>query len=89
MAEISRFFGIVIHLFPERGAPHHRPHLHAKYQEFRVVLALDTIEILAGELPRRQQRLLEGWAELHQEELLAAWQIATSGTSPPRIEPLR
>jgi hypothetical protein len=89
MAEISRFFGIVIHMFPERGSPHHRPHIHAAYQQFRVVLALDTIEVLAGQFPRRQQRLLEGWAELHQADLLAAWQIATSGTSPPRIEPLR
>ncbi|HEY2412150.1 MAG TPA: DUF4160 domain-containing protein [Pirellulaceae bacterium] len=89
MAEISRFFGIVIHMFSERGSPHHRPHLHAKYQEFRAVLALDNIEVLAGQLPPRQERLLLGWAELHQEELLAAWQIAISGTSPPSVEPLK
>jgi hypothetical protein len=89
MAEISRFFGIIIHMFPERGSPHHRPHLHAKYQEFRAVLALDNIEVLAGQFPPRQQRLLLGWAELHQEELLAAWQIAISGMSPPSVEPLK
>jgi hypothetical protein len=89
MAEISRFFGIVIHMFPERGSPHHRPHIHAKYQEFRVVLGLDTIEVLAGQLPRRQQRLLKGCAELHQDELVSAWHIAISGASPPSVEPLK
>jgi hypothetical protein len=27
--EISRFFGIVIRMFAEPGAPHHTPHFHA------------------------------------------------------------
>jgi hypothetical protein len=89
MPEISRFFGIVVRLFREIESPHHRPHLHAQYQDAQVVLALDTIEVLAGQLPRRQQRLLEAWVELHQAELLAAWQAAQSGRSPPKIEPLR
>jgi len=89
MAELCRFLGIVVRMFSERHAPHHRPHLHAVYQESQVVLALDTIEVLAGQLPRRQQRLLEGWAELHQAELLAAWRVAMTGEAPPGIEPLR
>jgi hypothetical protein len=29
--ELSRFFGIVIRMFMEVGAPHHRPHFHALY----------------------------------------------------------
>ena len=76
-------------MFPEQDAPHHRPHLHAQYQKAQVALAVDTIEVLAGQLPRRQQRLLEAWSELHQAELLVAWQVAQAGESPPRIEPLR
>ena len=31
--ELSRFFGIVIRMFMEVGAPHHRPHFHALYQD--------------------------------------------------------
>ena len=89
MAELSRFFGIRIAMYPEHGTRHHRPHLHAVYQRTKVVLAVDIIEVLAGQLPRRQQRLLEGWAELHQPELLDAWHILQSHGTPPRVDPLR
>ena len=34
---------------------------------------LDPIELLAGSLPRRQARLVEAWAELHQSELVTDW----------------
>ena len=29
MPEIARFFGIIIRMFAEPAAPHHRPHFHA------------------------------------------------------------
>ncbi len=89
MAELSRFYGIIVRMFAERGRRHHRPHLHAIYQGAQVVLAIDTIEVLAGKLPRRQQRLLEAWAELHQAELGAAWQTLQTDQNPDRIEPLK
>src|SRR5436309_15729645 len=65
MPEISRFFGIVIRMFVEPGAPHHRPHFHAYYQGTTGIVAVDTIEVIAGDLPRPQARLVEAWAELH------------------------
>lgn len=30
-------------------------------------------EILAGSLPRKQQKLVEAWVALHEDELNAAW----------------
>jgi len=54
--EISRFFGIVIRMFAEPGSPHHVPHFHP-------------IDLIAGSLPKKQRRLVEAWAELHQAEL--------------------
>ena len=33
--------------------PHHRPHFHAYYQDDVGVYAIDTIELIAGQLPRR------------------------------------
>lgn len=89
MAELSRFYGIIVRMFAERGQRHHRPHLHAIYQGQQVVLAVDTIEILARQLPRRQQRLLEAWAELHQDELMTAWRALQADQSPERIDPLK
>jgi hypothetical protein len=69
MPEISRFFGLSVRMYAEPNAPHHRPHLHAYYQNEVAVIAIDDVELIAGSLPRRQRRLIEAWAELHQAEL--------------------
>jgi hypothetical protein len=88
MPELSRFFGIIIRMYMEVGEPHHTPHFHAYYQEDVAVFSLEPIDLIAGSLPRRQRRLVEAWAELHQDELLADWQLLQSGQSPLPIEPL-
>ena len=67
MPELSRFYGIVVRMFTETGERHHRPHIHIYYQESVAVYAIDTIELLAGSLPGRQQRLAEAWIELYQD----------------------
>ena len=89
MPEIARFFGIIIRMFAEPRTQHHRPHFHAYYQGDAAVCAIDTIELIAGTLPRRQQRLVEAWAELHQEELLDVWNRLQDGQIPYRIDPLQ
>lgn len=89
MPEISRFFGIVIRMFVEAGEAHHRPHFHAYYQDAVGVFAVDEIELLAGELPRAQHRLVLAWAELHRRELLDDWASLQAGRPAARIEPLR
>jgi len=89
MPEISRFFGIIIRMFMEVGAPHHRPHFHAAYQDTVATFALDPVECIGGELPRPQRRLVEAWAEIHHPELLEDWRRLQSGQPPLRIDPLR
>jgi hypothetical protein len=44
---------------------------------------------MEGELPRRQLRLVQAWAELHQEELMADWNLAMNGEEPFKIQPLQ
>jgi hypothetical protein len=88
MPELSRFFGIIIRMYMEAGEPHHVPHFHAYYQEDVAVFSLDPVEVIAGSLPRRQRRFVEAWAELHQDELLANWQLLQSGQLPSPIAPL-
>jgi hypothetical protein len=87
--EIARFFGIIIRMYAEVGAPHHRPHFHAYYQDAVGIYAVDSIELIGGSLPRRQRRLVEAWAELHQEELLANWERLQAGRPPDKVAPLR
>ncbi len=88
MPELSRFYGIIIRMFVEVGTPHHRSHFHAYYQEQVAIFSLQPVELIAGELPKRQQRLVEAWAELHQAELLADWRLLQAGQRLLPIAPL-
>jgi muramidase (phage lysozyme) len=89
MPELSRFFGIIIRMYWEAAAPHHAAHFHAYYQDEVAVYSIDPVELNAGSLPRRQHRLVEAWAELHQAELAADWERLQAGQRPVPIEPLR
>ena len=76
-------------MFAEPGSPHHAAHFHAYYQDAAGIFTIDPVELIAGMLPRRQSRLVEAWAELHQQELEADWQLLQGGQPPSPIEPLR
>jgi len=89
LPEISRFFGIVIRMFAEPGAPHHRPHFHAYFQDQTAIFTIDTIELIGGELPAKETRLVVAWAEIHRPELFGNWNALQSGRLPSKIEPLR
>ncbi len=58
-------------------------------QEQVAVYSFNPIEMLSGSLPKRQQRLVEAWAELHQGELIADWNLLQSGRKPTPIDPLK
>ena len=88
MPELSRFFGIIIRMYMEAGIQHHRAHFHAYYGDDTAIYSLDSIEVLAGSLPKRQQRFVEAWAEMHQAELEANWQQLQAGQAPQPIAPL-
>jgi hypothetical protein len=76
-------------MYWEANEPHHLPHFHAYYQNDVAVFRIEPVELIAGSLPRRQQRLVEAWAEMHQTELLTDWQRLHNGRTPLPIEPLR
>jgi hypothetical protein len=86
---LSRFFGIIIRMFAEPGSPHHSAHFHAYYQGEIAIFSIEPVDLVAGSLPRRQIRLVEAWAELHQAELRADWERLQEGQRPAPIEPLK
>ncbi len=53
MPEVSRFYGIIIKLF---FADHPPPHFHAIYGEYNALFNLETLEIIEGDLPCREQQ---------------------------------
>ena len=71
MPEISRFLGIVISMYFD---DHNPPHFHVRYNEYRAVVDIQTLNVLGGSLPARVRGLIEEWAELHQGELLSMWE---------------
>ena len=89
MPELSRFYGIIIRMFSEPSERHNLAHFHAYYQEHVAVFSVSPVALVAGLIPQRQQRLIEAWAELHEEELLADWELLMEGKSPAPITPLQ
>ncbi|MCR4437379.1 MAG: DUF4160 domain-containing protein [Eubacteriales bacterium] len=88
MPTISMFFGIIIRMY-HSPKEHNPPHFHAYYQEHSAIIAIETGELIDGFLPSKQLKLTIAWTEIHKEELLANWQLASNGEPPFKIEPLK
>jgi hypothetical protein len=67
---------------------HPPPHFHAIYGEYEAVIAIESLVVLEGSLPRRGLGLVVEWAELHRAELLADWELCRSRQQPQKIDPL-
>jgi hypothetical protein len=89
MPTISMFFGIIVSIFYEDNEQHHTPHIHVRYQGSKASIAIDDGRVLAGDVPSRQLRMVQVWVDLHQDELMANWELAVSGEEPFRIAPLQ
>ena len=89
MPVISMFYGIIIHLYFMDNKRHKTPHIHVSYQENEAVIALPDGEVLEGTLPSNKMKLVQAWIEIHRDELMADWKLASSGQQPYKIEPLR
>ena len=88
MPIISMFYGIIIRMYIIDNQHRNVPHFHDKYAEYEVSISIDDGEILAGDLPRKQLRLVQAWIELHRDELRADWELAVAGENPYKITPL-
>lgn len=87
MPTLSMFYGIIIRMYFAPGE-HNPPHFHAYYNKYKASFDIETLEIIDGQLPRKQMRLVQAWAELHQDELRADWELASSGEPVYKIDPL-
>jgi hypothetical protein len=85
MPEISRFFGMVIHMF---WREHEAPHFHARYGEFVASIDISTGAVTTRKFPDRALRLVQEWRNAHQAELLANWDRMRRREQPLEIPPL-
>jgi hypothetical protein len=88
MPTIAMFFGIIIRMY---YAPkeHNPPHIHIYYQDDKAVIDIFSCEVLDGEIPARQLRMVQAWIEIHREALMANWKLCQNGEKPFSIEPLK
>ena len=52
---------------------HAPPHFHAEYGEYEALISINLIEIMRGELPTRQRKVVLKWAKAHQAFLKEKW----------------
>ena len=65
-----------------REQNHSIPHIHASYDKYDVSISITDGKVLAGNLPKKQQRIAADWVKAHTDELLGKWNsFAMSATS--------
>jgi hypothetical protein len=85
MPEISRFYGIIIKMFHNDHQP---PHFHAEFGDAKMLIAIETLTVIAGSLPPRATGMVMEWALEHREELRHAWEQARNKQPLDRVGPL-
>ena len=83
---ISMFRGIKVTI---NWNDHLPPHFHARYGSDEVIVSIHDIEVIDGSLPKKQLKMLLGWAAFHQEELMENWELARNKQELFPIEPMR
>jgi len=89
MATLSIFYGLIISMFYGDNKRHNLPHIHVQYQEYEAEISIPDGVLLAGSLPPKKMKLVQAWIVMHEEDLMADWELATNEKNIFRIEPLR
>ena len=67
---------------------HNPPHFHATYGGSEVLININTLAIIFGNLPPRAMGLVMEWASLRQKEIIIEWNKAKNLEPIGKIEPL-
>lgn len=67
---------------------HPPSHFHAYYAEHAAKIAIESLELTEGRLPRRALALVLEWAAEHRDELRENWQFADQHQPLVAISPL-
>lgn len=89
MPVISMFYGVIVLMYYFDNKKHSLPHIHVQYSDEEAVISIPDGNILEGSLRTSKLKLVQAWTEIHQEELMADWQLAVNGQTVFRIEPLK
>jgi len=79
MPAISMFYGILIRMFFFDTDKHKLPHIPAEFQGSVAVYSIPDGELLAGKLPAKKHKMVVAWIAIHEDELIADWELAVNG----------
>ena len=60
-----------------------------KYQDEEAVISIIDGQLLEGTLKINIMKLVQAWIEIHNEELIADWELAIKGETIFKIDPLK
>lgn len=89
MPVISMFYGIIVLMYYFDNSRHHQPHIHVQYSDEEAVISIPDGTVIEGSIKSSKLKLVQAWVEIHQDELMADWRLATNGQSLFKIEPLK
>ncbi len=82
MPIISRFNGMIIKMYFQQSE-HNPPHFHVIYGEYTGSIDIRTLEMLEGDLPKKELALVTEWAKQNQTALLEIWNTQKFQAIPP------
>lgn len=85
MPEISRFFGIIVSLF---WRDHNPPHIHFTYGDYECSISIID-RVVDGKSPAKVIAKVNEWIDIHESEILSAWEKAQNGEKIEKITPLK
>jgi hypothetical protein len=81
--------GMIIYMYPFDNERHNVPNIHVKYQREFTVISIPEAEIINGKLPGKKLDLVRAWIHIHEEDLIANWDLAVNGQAPYSLDPLK
>jgi hypothetical protein len=88
MSIVSHFYGILIYIQSEPDNQCDLPHFQAKFGECKSIYDLEG-NLISGNLPKKQNLLVEAWCLIHEDELKAVWTVYIESGGTLKIAGLR
>ena len=89
MSVICMFYGLIVSMYYLDNKQHHLPHIHVRFGEEEAVYVIPSGKQLAGSIPTNKEKLLVAWIEIHKDNLMADWILASRGMKVFAIDPLK
>ena len=65
------FYGLIVSLYYFDNKHHHLPYIHVSSSGMEAVFSIEWVELMDGNLPKANQKLVEAWSELRRKGLMA------------------